>query len=229
MQNAMPLRTDSCDPASLGAEQYARLILDSVPALIGLATPEGLVEFANRRWLEYTGLTNQQAQGDGYLRAFHPDDARTFTHALRDALASSRDFGLELRLRSAAGEYRWFEVRIAALRDAAGGVVRWCGTTTDIEERKRAENRLNRRVRLGNLFTSTLEFGELLSAIAGVLTEIRPGRTAQLALTTDEPRLLRVYATFAGAPLDFDSAIECPLQQAPGWQVLECGETVVLS
>jgi PAS domain-containing protein len=59
------------EPEARRAEQYAGLILDAIPTLLGLATPEGLVEFANRRWLAYTGLTNDQAQGHGYLRTFH--------------------------------------------------------------------------------------------------------------------------------------------------------------
>jgi PAS domain S-box-containing protein len=127
------------------AEREIRLVTDMIPALVWSASPDGAVEYFNRRWLAYTGLTLEQARGWGFVDAYHPEDrasVRNFTSLGIRHGASANDLKTEARLRGVDGKYRWFLERAVALRDEAGNIVRWFGTTIDIEDRKRAEDAL---------------------------------------------------------------------------------------
>jgi PAS domain S-box-containing protein len=127
------------------AEREIRLVTDTIPALVWSASPDGAVEYFNQRWLKYTGLAPERARGWGFLDAYHPDDRVSVKNltAMPDETASS-DRAIEARLRGVDGKHRWFLGRAMALRDEAGNIVRWYGTTIDIEDRKRAEEALRR-------------------------------------------------------------------------------------
>src|ERR1700719_3820119 len=127
------------------AEMEIRLVTDTIPALVWSAFPDGAVEYFNQRWLAYTGLTLEQARGWAFINAYHPEDrasVRNFTSRGIRHGASANDIQTEARLRGVDGKYRWFLGRAVALRDEAGNIIRWYGTTIDIEDRKRAEDAL---------------------------------------------------------------------------------------
>lgn len=129
------------------AEREIRLVTDTIPALVWRAFPDGAVEYFNQRWLAYTGLTLEQARGWGFIDAYHPEDRasiRNLTSLSTPHGASASDLKTEVRLRGVDGKYRWFLGRAVALRDEVGNVVRWYGTSIDIEDRKRAEDALRR-------------------------------------------------------------------------------------
>jgi PAS domain S-box-containing protein len=129
------------------AEREIRLVTDTIPALVWSAFPDGTVEYFNQRWLDYTGLTLEQARGWGFIDAYHPEDrasVRNLTSVGTPHTASANETKTEARLRGVDGKYRWFLGRAVAQRDEAGNVVRWHGTTIDIEDRKRAEDALRR-------------------------------------------------------------------------------------
>jgi len=125
--------------------------MDVIPQLVWSAFPDGSVEFCNRRWLEYTGLTAEQAQGWGWKAAIHPEDAAELVASWNRVLAEGVPGEAEARMRKTDGTFRWFLIRAAPLLDEQGRIARWYGTNTDIEERKRAEqarSRANDRLRL---------------------------------------------------------------------------------
>jgi PAS domain S-box-containing protein len=129
------------------AERELRLITDTIPALVWSAFPDGAVEYFNQRWLAYTGLTLEQARGWGFIDAYHPEDRASVRHFTSRGIrhgASANDIQTEARLRGVDGTYRWFLGRAVALPDEAGNIIRWYGTTIDIEDRKRAEDALRR-------------------------------------------------------------------------------------
>jgi PAS domain S-box-containing protein len=138
-------------PKSLAAEPDLRHAMDAIPQLVWSAFPDGSVEFCNRRWLEYTGLTAEQAQGWGWRAVIHPEDAAELIATWSRVLAEGVPGEAEARLRKTDGTFRWFLIRAAPLLDDQGRIARWYGTSTDIEERKRAEqarSRANDRLRL---------------------------------------------------------------------------------
>jgi PAS domain S-box-containing protein len=129
------------------AEREIRLVTDTIPALVWSALPDGSVEYFNQGWLTHTGLTLEQARGWGFIDAYHPEDrtsVRNFVAVGIPDTTSANDLTTEARLRGVDGEYRWFLRRARAVRDEAGTIVRWYGTTIDIEDRKRAEDALRR-------------------------------------------------------------------------------------
>jgi PAS domain S-box-containing protein len=120
------------------AEDRLRLVIDTIPVMAWRLGADGAVDFVNQRWIEYTGLSLEEALEDSN-QIVHPEDLpRAVEKWLPDMVAGNLCED-EIRLRRADGEYRWFLVRTAPLRDEQGKVVQWYGTSTDIEDRKRAE------------------------------------------------------------------------------------------
>ena len=121
------------------SEDHMRLVIDTIPALVWSKLPDGSADFLNQRFREYTGLSVEEGLGEGWLKAIHPDDRASSIDVWREAFAGGKFFELEARLRRADGEYLWFLFRGAPLRDQAGKIVKWYGTSTDIDDRRRAE------------------------------------------------------------------------------------------
>jgi PAS domain S-box-containing protein len=123
------------------SEDRLQLVIDTIPTLVWRAGPEGIPDFLNQPALDYTGLSLDQAE-TGWPRAFHPEDKKGMLikwSAIRESGAPGE---LEARLRRFDGEYRWFLFRAEPLHDETGSIVKWYGSSTDIEDRKRAEEAL---------------------------------------------------------------------------------------
>src|SRR5258706_2970910 len=119
--------------------QDARLVVDAIPTLAWAARADGSADFFNQRWLDYTGLSAEQARDWGWTVALHSDDLNGLVDYWRSVLASKEPGEIEGRLRRFDGVYRWFLFRATPSFDNDGRVVKWFGTNTDIEDRKRAE------------------------------------------------------------------------------------------
>ena len=120
-------------------ERRFREVIETIPAMAFTARPDGSRTFVNRRWLDYTGLSVEQAAGHGWQAAVHPNDLSRVREKWRVSVATGEPLEYETRLCGAAGEYRWFLTRAVPLRDAQGDIRRWYGVTADIEDRKQAE------------------------------------------------------------------------------------------
>src|SRR3989449_5466109 len=122
-------------------EDRLRLVIDTIPTMAWSVLPDGVVDFVNQRWLEYTGLSFEKALKDAN-NTVHPEDLPSVMEKWLVDMAAGEPCEYEMRLRRADGEYRWFLVRTVPLRDEQGNIVKWYGTSTDIEDRKRAEDAL---------------------------------------------------------------------------------------
>jgi len=127
-----------------GDVQDIRLVVDTIPTLAWSARPDGSADFFNQRWLDYTGLSAEQALDWGWKVAIYPDDVPRILETFREALNTVKPFEVEGRFRRFDGEFRWFLFRGSPLRDRWGKAAKWYGTNTDIEERKRAEDALRK-------------------------------------------------------------------------------------
>jgi PAS domain S-box-containing protein len=126
-----------------GQEKRLRDVVETIPAMTFTALSDGSSTFVNKRWTEYTGLSVEQSSGAGWQRAIHPEDLVRHSGKWRISVATGQLFEDEARFRCAADRgYRWFLVRGVPLRDQHGTIVRWYGTLTDLEDRKRAEEAL---------------------------------------------------------------------------------------
>lgn len=126
------------------SERYLNLIVNTIPALAWSARPDGSAEFFNRHYLDYVGLSAEQAKDWGWTAAVHPDDLNGVVAAWQRMIAFDEAGECEGRLRRFDGEYRWFLFRTNPLRDESGKTVKWFGTNTDIDDRKRAEGETRR-------------------------------------------------------------------------------------
>jgi PAS domain S-box-containing protein len=120
----------------------AQLLIDSIPGLIHTATPDGYLDYFNKPWLEYLGVTLDKVTGWNWTAFVHPEDVEGMVAKWRACLATGEIFECETRVRSANGQYRWMFHRKVPLRDANGNIVKWYGSSLDIEERKTAEEAL---------------------------------------------------------------------------------------
>ncbi len=128
-----------------GSERLnAQFLVDSIPALIHTARPDGYLDYFNKPWLEYLGVTLDKVTGWNWTAFVHPEDVEGILAKWRACLVSGEIFEYETRVRSANGEYRWMFHRKVPLRDANGDIVKWYGSSLDIDERKTAEEQLRR-------------------------------------------------------------------------------------
>jgi formate hydrogenlyase transcriptional activator len=124
------------------SEAKLRQVIDTIPTLVWCDLPDGPNEFLNKRWHEYTGRSPEESHGWGWQATFHPEDLPPLMEKWRELLVSGEPGEIEARLRRHDGVYRWFLIRVEPFRDESGKLVRWYGTSTDIENLKQAEEKL---------------------------------------------------------------------------------------
>jgi PAS domain S-box-containing protein len=151
------------------SEDRLRLVIDTIPAMAWSVLPDGTVDFLNQRWLDYTGLSLEQYL-EAPTRPIHPEDVSRVLEKWVANKAIGEGYEDEMRLRRADGEYRWFLIRTVPLRDEQGNIVNWYGTSTDIEDRKRAEDTLRRNQAF---------FAAEAQRIGGLLETTAPGHRHQ--------------------------------------------------
>src|SRR6266478_5247085 len=127
---------------SRDSESRLRKIIDTIPALAWCNLSDGSNDFVNRRWSDYTGLSQEEVKRVGCKVAIHPEDLPKWLDQWRTLLASGAGGEIETRLRRHDGAYRWFLIRVEPLQEESGEILRWYGTNTDIEDRKRTEEKL---------------------------------------------------------------------------------------
>jgi PAS domain S-box-containing protein len=190
------------------SEDRLRHVIDAIPAIVWSALPDGSIDFVNDRWMDYTGLSFEDALGPGWTGTIHPDDLPRTTEYLGSSLASGEPAEIENRIRGADGEFRWFLTRYVPMREASGAITRWYGTCTDIEERKVAEETLRRNQmffvseaqRIGRLLGTAAQGRPLDQASAQIAAEARPvgddisraERQAVESLTPKERAIIRL-------------------------------------
>jgi PAS domain S-box-containing protein len=126
------------------AESQSRTLLDVIPQQIWSGPADGTLDYCNERWRSYVGLGLRELQGEGWQSMLHPDDRERVLKAWHESVANGTPYEQEERHQGVDGTYRWFLARGLPMRDAEGRIVRWYGTNTDIEDRKRAEEELRR-------------------------------------------------------------------------------------
>jgi len=123
-------------------EAELRYVVDTIPAIVWSARPDGANSYGNSRFVEYCGMRPEQIAGSGWHAATHPDDLERHNAKWLACAASGEPFEDEVRFRRADGQYRSHLQRGVPLRDEAGHIVKWYGVLTDIEDRKRAEDKI---------------------------------------------------------------------------------------
>ena len=167
------------------AEDRTRLIIDTVPAQLWTESTEGVVDFVNRRWIDYTGMTLEQAVGSGWNRMVHPDDIERVLSTWRILISEGKPREIESRLRRSDGTYRWFLSRCCPLVDRSGHILGWYGSDTDIHDRKEAEEKLRQN-------EAHLQEAQTLGRIGSWVFNIAAGTVS------GSPELFRIFGRDPG-------------------------------
>ena len=126
------------------AAERLRFMAESMPQKICTAKPNGDVDYYNRQWMEYTGLSFEQIRHWGWAQFLHPDEVDETDRRWRHSIATGEPFVFMHRFRRADGAYRWHLSRVHAMRDGNGNVSMWIGSNTDIHDQKIKEEELSR-------------------------------------------------------------------------------------
>jgi len=148
------------------SEAELRQIVDVIPQAIVVMTPDGKAIYANRATIEYTGLSLDEVRADDFRsRVFHPEDLQRLLEQRRRTLSTPVPFDNEYRTLGKDGKYRWFLIRYNPLLDENGNVIRWYATATDIDDRKRAEDRMrNETIALREEIVRSSMFEEIVGS-----------------------------------------------------------------
>ena len=206
----------------VASESRFRQMAESLPQLVWTATADGKSDYFSQRWLDYTGVPLQYQLGDGWTDQIHPDDLARAVAAWHAALRGEAEYRIAFRVRSRAGEYRWFDSRATPVRNSHGKIVRWLGSCTDIEDEHRAQSALLDSETRYRTMVSALAEGVLLVGSAGEIQNCNPAAERLLGYTLAELQ--------AGA-LDWSHALRddgapFALGQFPLHRTLATGEPV---
>jgi PAS domain S-box-containing protein len=135
---------------------FSRLIVDSIPGLVALLSPDGDVQFVNRQILEYTGRTLEELKQWGANDIVHPEDLPHVARVFAQSIASGIPYEIALRLRQSDGVYQWFQNQGFPVRDADGHIAQWCVLLANIDDLKRMEEALMERERESQMIVDTI-------------------------------------------------------------------------
>lgn len=133
------------------SEDQFRTLATAVPQIVWVARPDGYREYYNAKWYEYTGLTEEQTLGWGWSQALHPEDRERGVALWKQSVETGCEFESEYRIRGTKDQERWFLGRALPQRNKSGEIVRWFGSSTDITDRRAAEDELAERARVAAL------------------------------------------------------------------------------
>ncbi|MGA2700296.1 MAG: chemotaxis protein CheB [Isosphaeraceae bacterium] len=175
-----------------------RFLAESMPQIIFTATPDGAVDYFNRHWTEFTGLSSESIEGLNWTRFVHPADLEENLRHWQHSIDTGDPFQFEHRFRRSDGVYCWHLTRAQALRDAGGHVLIWTGSSTDIDDQKRSEDALKQADTHKNEFLAMLahELRNPLAALECGLALVSGGgdesdRDWALTMAVHQVQLLR--------------------------------------
>jgi PAS domain S-box-containing protein len=148
--------------------------VDSIPALVWSATPDGAAEFFNQHYLDYVGRSLEEMTGSRWTETVHPDDLAKLGRAREDLRTAGVAGEVEARVRRHDGTYRWFLFRGNPQRDESGAIVKWHAINTDIEDRKRAETLLAGEKQLLEMIASGRSLRDVLDGLCKVVEGVAP-------------------------------------------------------
>lgn len=163
-----------------------RRAMDTLPGLVWSAGPDGAVDFLNRRWCHYTGVSSQDGCGWGWQATIHPDDRAGLLGCWQTLLASREAGEAEARLRRSDAVFRWFLIKAIPLRDDNGQVIKWYGQNTDIDDRKHAEALLAGEKRLLEMVASGAALPVVLDAVCRLVEAIDDGGHCSILQISDD-------------------------------------------
>jgi len=185
------------------SEEELRALANSIPQLAWIANFDGAMVWYNERWYEYTGTTPGQVMGNGWQMVYDPDCLPSMMEHWAASVRSGHPFEMEFPIRGADGHFRWFLTRANPVRDASGHLLRWFGTSTDVDQVKRAQEALRDETAIlellnntGNVIAGQRDLKPLLQEVTDAATRISGARFGAFQYNGAGGTLL----TLSGAP-----------------------------
>ena len=202
------------------SEEDLRALANSIPQLAWIASFDGTMSWYNQRWHDYTGTTAEQMAGDGWSIAYDAQHLPQMLQGWKAALHDGAPFEMEFPIRGADGQYRWFLTRANPVRDRGGQLLRWFGTSTDVDQVKRAQEALRDETRVlellnntGATLAGTLDLPALLQETVDAATRISGARFGAFFYQGDEA--LPPARAVSGISAQQANAIAAELRQGP--------------
>ncbi len=217
------------------SEQRYRFLAEQVPQIVWTAEPDGYTDYFNRRWCEYTGLTFEETKGWGWQAVLHPDDLQICLERWTHSIETGEYYQVEYRFRRASdGDYRWHLGKAVPLRDEDGAIIKWFGTSTDIEDQKRSEESLRFLAEASAALASSLSYETTLKVMAQLsvpriadycVVDIidEQGQIERLALAHIDPKKVELMRELSRR-YPVDASRPGPLKE-----VLQSGHSVLVS
>ena len=180
-------------------ELDARSLLDNMPGFLGRHSPDGTPEIVNRPFLQYHGKTVEEIGQWRTSDVVHPDDLAHVVEGFASGISGGQPWGLEFRLRRFDGIYRWFQARWVPVRDGEGRLLHWNALTTDIDDRKQAEDALARqagvRGDVSAAFARPTHLREILRGCAEAIVRHLDAAFARIWLLNKDESVLELQAS----------------------------------
>jgi PAS domain S-box-containing protein len=157
------------EDALVASEARYRAMTNAIEQMIWSTTADGIYDFYNDRWYEFTGMPKSTLTGKSWQNVLHPEDRATAQAEWQKCLLTGKPYRAEYRLRHHSGEYRWVVARAQPMRDESGVITRWYGTSTDLHERKLAEQRQQFLLELNDRLRSSADATDATSIAAQML------------------------------------------------------------
>jgi PAS domain S-box-containing protein len=145
----------AAEDALRNSEEELRALANSIPQLAWIAGNEGAMVWYNERWQQYTGMPNEEMLADGWKQVYAPEALPAMLSHWRLSVETGRPFEMEFPIRARDGQYRWFLTRANPMRDSSGRILRWFGTSTDVDQVKRVQEQLRDETNILELLNST--------------------------------------------------------------------------
>ena len=189
------------------SEDRLQLVIDTIPSMVWSALPDGSTDFVSQSWVAYYGLSLEDIERVGWEVVIHPDDVARARDTARAAMAAGTPFEHELRCRRTDGQYRWLIHRAVPLRDEVGNIVKWFGTSTDIDDRKRAQMLLAGEKRLLEMIARGDSRALILDALCLLVEELASGSLSSILLLDPHTNRLR-HGAAPSLPASYTEAID---------------------
>ena len=208
------------------SEEDLRALANSIPQLAWIASFDGTIVWYNQRWHDYTGTSAEQMAGDGWSIAYETQRLPQMLQTWKAALRDGAPFEMEFPIRGADGQYRWFLTRANPVRDRGGQLLRWFGTSTDVDQVKRAQEALRDETRVlellnntGAALAGTLDLPALLQETVDAATRISGARFGAFfyhdEVAAPEADALPAARAVSGISLQQADAIAAELRLGP--------------
>ncbi|MGZ7078605.1 MAG: PAS domain-containing protein [Thermoanaerobaculia bacterium] len=206
--------------AAEASELQYRTLAETIPQQVWTALPDGRLDFVNQRVTEYFGRTSADMIDSGWQNVVHPEDLGMVIERWTRSLATGYEYEVEFRLRRRDGAYRWYLGRAIPVRDASHEIVKWLGTNTDIDEKKKSLTMMATQIEVTRLLIDAQTLADVATPMLETVGRNLSWTCAQLWLVDRAFDVVRRSAGWCNVA----SMQDCQFEQLSSFNQMKHGE-----